>query len=131
MGAPAPGRLAFGDAILGRRVDAPGALAFIHGTVHAEYRIHDIDPTCPGWAKIAGDYLWVRVVKESVRFHGTSREDRSAFAVAVSADDAANEAKITKQIAALLATRFEATPHPVSNRFRRGCLRGLKAPIGA
>src|SRR5262245_12561905 len=44
---------------------------FIHGTVRAEYRIQDIDPTCFGWSGIASEYIWVRVVKDTVRFIGT------------------------------------------------------------
>ncbi|CAN5746774.1 hypothetical protein BH18ACI4_BH18ACI4_05070 [soil metagenome] len=105
--------------------------AFIHGTVRAEYRIQDIDPACIGWAKLAPDNLWFRVVKDSVRFQGTAEEDRAGLASVVSpATEAANLSKITKQIAVLLATRFEATPHPVSKRFRRGSLRTLNAPIG-
>ncbi|MBA3356626.1 MAG: hypothetical protein H0U18_11970 [Pyrinomonadaceae bacterium] len=110
---------------------------FIHGTVRAEYRIRDIDPACRGWAKRAADYLWIRVVRDSVRFEGTAQEDESVLGGGISilpvdtaVVDAANMAKITKQIAGLLATRFEATPHPVSNRFRRGLLRSLNAPIG-
>src|SRR6266545_562362 len=46
--------------------------AFIHGTVRAEYRIQDIDPHCLGWSSAsASKYLWIRVVKDSVRFTGT------------------------------------------------------------
>src|SRR6185295_14875088 len=70
-------------------------------------------------------------VKDTVRFKGTAVEDRSGLTSVVSPDtEAANLAKITKQIAVQLATRFEATPHPVSTRFRRGSLRTLNAPIG-
>lgn len=111
--------------------------AFIHGIVRAEYRMDDIDPSCLGWSKKAADYLWIRVVRDSVRFQGTAEEDRSFFELAatVSGSDpaatvAANVAKVTRQIARLLAKRFEATPHPVSKRFRRGALRSLSAPIG-
>jgi hypothetical protein len=111
--------------------------AFIHGIVRAEYRLDDIDPSCLGWSRKAGDFLWIRVVRDSVRFQGTAEEDKSMFdlAAAVSTGDpaaaaAANVAKVTRQIARLLAKRFEATPHPVSKRFRRGSLRSLNAPIG-
>src|SRR6266542_4100197 len=105
--------------------------AFIHGTVRAEYRIQDIDPNCTGWAKLAADSLWFRVVKDSVRFQGTAEEDRSGPPIVISdATVAANLKKITKQTAVLLATRFEATPHPVTKRFRRGALRTLNAPAG-
>jgi hypothetical protein len=111
--------------------------AFVHGTVHAEYRLEDIDPHCLGWSHNAADYLWVRVVKESVRFEGTADEDVNPLDSLVSvvltntaAADAANLAKVTRQIAGLLATKFAATPHPVGKRFRRGAMRSLNAPIG-
>jgi hypothetical protein len=110
---------------------------FINGTVHAEYRIQDIDPACIGWGKLAADFLWIRLFKDSVRFQGTADEDLSAldsgiaiFSGDPAATDTANLAKITRQIAGLLATRFEATPHKVSKRFRRGSMRSLNAPIG-
>ncbi|MFZ0611484.1 MAG: TlpA disulfide reductase family protein [Desulfobacterales bacterium] len=111
--------------------------AFIHGIVRAEYRMDDIDPACLGWSKKAPDFLWIRVVRDSVRFQGTVEEDKSIFEFAATVSDsdpaataAANVSKITRQIARLLAKRFEATPHPVSKRFRRGSLRSLNAPIG-
>jgi hypothetical protein len=110
---------------------------FISGTVYAEYRIQDIDPACIGWGKLAADFLWIRVFKDSVRFQGTADEDLSALDAGIvifsgdpAATNAANLAKITRQIAGLLATRFEATPHKVSKRFRRGSMRSLNAPIG-
>ena len=102
---------------------------FIHGTVHAEYRLHDIDPNCFGWSQIAASHLWIRVVKDSVKFTGTAFDDRSPFEAAQLVNDDEINARITRQIAALLASQFEATPHPVSPRFRRGALRSL-APAG-
>jgi hypothetical protein len=39
-------------------------------------------------------------------------------------------AKVTRQIAMLLSTRFDATPHPVSPGFRKGQLRSLNLPAG-
>jgi hypothetical protein len=112
--------------------------AFIHGTVRAEYRIQDIDPHCFGWsAASAANFIWIRVVRESVQFRGTTEEDRDPFIVAAALNpadaataQATNEAKVTNQIAVLLATRFAALPHPVSKRFRRGSMRSLNAPIG-
>src|SRR6266508_1642663 len=112
--------------------------AFIHGTVRAEYRIQDIDPHCLGWSSAsAAKYLWIRVVKDSVRFTGTAEDDRDPMLEVIAIDgadgaaaQAAAEAKITKQIASLLATRFAAAPHPVSTRFRRRSMRSLNAPIG-
>jgi hypothetical protein len=105
--------------------------AFINGTVRAEYRVQDIDPSCPGWEKNAADHLWVRVIRDSVTFRGTVENDESIFELAgAGSDPAASIAKVTRQIAHLLARRFEATPHPVSKRFRRGSLRSLNAPTG-
>lgn len=110
---------------------------FMHGTVRAEYRVEDIDPSCFGWAGIASEYLWVRVVQHSVAFDGTAEEERAPFELSPIAAGAggaaaatASIAKITKQVAGLLATRFQATPHPVSRRFRRGSLRSLNPPSG-
>jgi hypothetical protein len=109
--------------------------AFIHGTVRAEYRMEDIDPACAGWGQMARDYLWFRVVRDSVRFTGTADEDRGALGLSAAlgaggtAADAANIAKITRQIALLLATRFAASPHRVtSEQFRRGRMRSLVSP---
>ena len=107
--------------------------AFIHGTVRAEYRVQDIDPSCPGWSKKAADFLWIRVVRDSVSFQGTA-EDDEAYSRSRSrdppSDPAADIAKITRQAARLLARRFEAAPQQVSKHFRRGSLRSLNAPIG-
>jgi hypothetical protein len=107
--------------------------AFIHGTVSARYRLDDIDPKCLGW-KHAADQFWFRVIQDSVRFDGTADEDvrpRDAAVIVsltgLAAADAANTAKITKQIAWLLATRFEASPHPV--KFGRGSMRSLSIPL--
>ena len=55
---------------------------FIHGTVTADYQIVDIDPTCFGWGGRASEYLWVRVIRDTVKFTGTARDDRSAYELA-------------------------------------------------
>lgn len=110
--------------------------AFIHGTVRAEYRIDEVDPRCAGWGPLARNYLWIRVVRDSVRFAGTAEEDRGPLSVSAAiagtaAGDAANISKITRQIALLLASRFEPTPHRVtSEQFRRGRMRSLVSPGG-
>lgn len=112
---------------------------YIDGTVRAEYRIRDINPSCFGWsAYTAGKYLWIYVVKESVRFTGTAEDDAnpaiqmvSMGAAQTAADHAAKEAAITRQAVYLLAKRFAAAPHPVSPRFRRGSMRSLREPSGA
>jgi len=111
---------------------------YINGTVHAEYTLKEIDPQCFGWSKLASDYLWIRVVKDSVTFRGTGEDDMDPVLdpiAGVSTADpaavaAANIDKVTKQIANQLAVRFEPTPHQVSKRFRRGSMRSLNAPIG-
>ena len=110
--------------------------AFIHGTLRAEYRVHDIDPGCRGWRGRAADYLWVRVVPDSVRFEGSALDDvllqpslaLVGDAAADAAAEAARVAKVTRQAAALLATDFEATPHPVGAGFRKGSLISLAVP---
>ena len=111
--------------------------AYINGMVRAEYRLQDIDPSCPGFSKNAADFLWFRVVRDSVQFRGTAVDDVGfGDMVAIPSGDpeaieAANIAKVTRQIARLLAKRFEATPHPVSKRFRRGSLRSLNNQGGS
>jgi hypothetical protein len=62
----------------------------IHGTVRAQYRIHDIDPNCLGWRGIAGDYLWLRVVDNSVSFDGTAYNDSNYFMQATLIDEQRN-----------------------------------------
>ena len=52
---------------------------YIHGTVHADYRLRDIPSNCLGYAHTAAGFLWVRVVRDSVRFLGTA-EDEQGFA---------------------------------------------------
>jgi hypothetical protein len=107
--------------------------AFINGTVRAQYHIEDIDPQCFGWATLAKEYIWVRVIKETVSFHGTTAEDHGPFEgpiVPGGEDHGALEARITRQIAVLLATTFEAKPQRVSKRFRRGSMRSLVPAIG-
>jgi len=103
---------------------------YIKGIIHAQYRMHAIDRTCPGWKDRAQDYLWFRVVKESVRFTGTAVDDVNLLVVTALVDEAAVNQRITRQIAALLATTFEPAPHRVSRRFRVGNLRTISAPLG-
>lgn len=98
---------------------------FIHGTITAEYRIADIDPNCLGYRRNAADYLWLRVVEESVRFNGTAVNPRG-FGFVVTPDPDLIP-RITRQITRLLARRFVASPHPVDKRFRRGSIRTLVA----
>ena len=100
---------------------------FIHGTVGADYLVEKVDPTCRGWRHIADDYLWVRVVEESVTFRGSAVDDLTVggLGVITGEDDATINARVTALIATLLKTQFEATPHKVSRAFRPGSLRSL------
>lgn len=105
---------------------------YLHGEVTAEYRLRPIDANVPAWSRHADDYLWFRVVRDSVKFRGSANDDiglLDIFAMPGADLDAAAQAmnaKVERQVARLLAKRFEATPHPVSSHFRRGALRCLK-----
>ena len=104
---------------------------YVVGIVRAQYKIQDIDPNCAGWRNRARDYLWFRVVKDSVSFTGTAVDDLNSLVVVNSiVDEAGTNARITRQIAELLATQFEAAPHRVSQHFRAGSMCSLAAPIG-
>jgi len=103
---------------------------FIHGMVRAEYRIHDIDPSCPGWSKKAADFIWVRVIRDTVQFTGTAVDDAQPWLVSAVAAGQDIESRLGRLIARQLATTFAASPHPVSRQFRRGAMRSLSVPIG-
>jgi len=103
---------------------------FIDGVVHAEYRLEDIDPNCLGWRKDASEFLWFRVVDDSVSFHGTAANDESFLAVSATVDEQDVIDKVTRQLRLLLKTRFAPMPHRVSKRFRRGSMRTLNVGIG-
>ena len=99
---------------------------FIHGIVRAQYRIDPIDPSCWGWEKLAAQYLWIRVIPDTVSFTGTAVDDDLDFSVlAAGMDPAVADARITRLARVLLKVRFEATPHKVSKRFRKGSMRSL------
>lgn len=103
---------------------------FIHGTVRAQYRLEGIDPRCVGWSKKAPEYLWIRVVGDSVSFTGTAVDDVNLMLTALPGESpAAVNARITRLITLLLKTKFEATPHHVSKRFRRGAMRSIHLGI--
>lgn len=98
----------------------------IHGVVRAEYRFQDIDPECLGWRRIAGDYLWMRVVRDSVSFEGTAFDESSVLGTTELATLATLnplhemlvKARIAKLVSVLLETRFAPRPQPVSKTFR-------------
>ena len=103
---------------------------FIHGTVRTQYRLEGIDPSCRGWGKKAGEYLWIRVVGDSVSFTGTAVDDVNPMMLPAPGESpAVVNARITRLITILLQTKFEATPHHVSKRFRRGAMRSLHLGI--
>ncbi|MBX7435409.1 hypothetical protein JDV09_25400 [Mycobacterium sp. Y57] len=102
--------------------------AFINGQVRARYRIDDIDPNCHGWRTRANSHLWIRVDHETVSFRGTTADDVSlSDLVAIVPGPPATDPipAVTRQLAYQLAGRFEAAPHPVSPRFRRGQMMSL------
>jgi hypothetical protein len=90
----------------------------IHGTVRAEFSLQDIDSRCPGWHELADQYLWLRLVDDSVAFEGHVYKDADAPPVAF--DEGAVKAVITQQLALLLETTFAANPQRVGERFRHG-----------
>ncbi len=98
---------------------------FIHGAVIADYEMEDVDPSCRGWRGIASQYVWIRVVPDSVQFRGDAFDHTSIFQVVLPVDPNRVNALITRQISLLLMTRFETAPHKVSGRFRRGAIRTL------
>ncbi len=104
---------------------------YMNGTVRAQYHIADIDPKCLGWSKKAADHVWVRVVPETVHFAGTAEDEINFTGMYTPGgaveDHAQVEERISRQVAVALLTEFQATPHPVSKRFRRGSLRSLDA----
>ena len=106
------------------RFDADPGSAYlpqaIHGTVSASYKIEPIDPRCPGWKKAANDYLWARVLKDTVRFSGTVS----------GVDDPEVKPRIERLVAHLLDNRFEMAPHKVYKRFRPGQMRSLTSEGG-
>lgn len=117
-------------AIRARYTPDPGSVPipeFIHGIIRAQYRIDNIDRTCTGWGKIAADYLWIRVIRDTVSFTGTAVDDPGMLAVAPPIIDAATaDERITRLARFLLSRRFKAAPHKVTSaRFRRGSMRSL------
>lgn len=119
--------------IRARYVPDPGTeplAEFINGTLHAEYRLEDIDPNCRGWRTRAPDYLWFRVVDDSVSFHGTAADDPSFLVLSATLDEQDVIDRVTRQLRHLLKTRFAPAPQRVGKRFRRGSMRSLNVGIG-
>lgn len=68
------------------------------------------------------------MIRDTVKFSGTASSDGDALFVIVAQDPVETQRAISEQIALLLATQFEAAPHPVGKRFRKGAMRTLNAP---
>ena len=91
----------------------------IHGTIYATYRLDAVDPTCPGWAGIAADYVWPRVIQSSVKFEGSAYTDLADL-IQVTPDDLDRVHRhIGGHLANLLATQFQPKPHRLTSQFRR------------
>ena len=120
-------------AVRARYTPDPGSVPipeFIHGTIRARYRLDMVDHSCFGFEKLNAEYLWVRVVDDSVSFTGTAVDDVSIMSAAqTSIDPSTADARITTLARHLLKTRFQATPHKVSRRFRFGSMRSLNTGI--
>jgi len=91
----------------------------IHGIVHAEYQFEDIDPSCFGWRGIAADYLWMRVIKDSVSFEGILRNESSILSLIGVIDEQAVKTRVDKLLATLLDTSFAPPPQPMGKQFRQ------------
>lgn len=91
----------------------------IHGTVRAEYRLHDIDPQCVGWHRAGGDYFWFRVVKDSVTFEGTVLNESLSLVFSHLLNEPVIKTHLTKHLASILARQFEPAPQRVDKRFQR------------
>ena len=90
----------------------------IHGTVWAVYQFEDIDPGCFGWRGIAANYLWMRVIKDSVSFDGTLRNESSVLSIIGVLDEQVVKARVDELLATLLDTTFAPPPQPISKQFR-------------
>src|SRR4051794_7607086 len=82
----------------------------ISGTVRAEYRLADIDPSYPGWAGDPSGYLWFRVVEDSVSFQGTVQNELDPAGADLPVDVPATIEKVNRQLKHLLKTVFTPTP---------------------
>lgn len=100
------------------------------GTLRAIYALEDIDPSCPGWRKLARTHFWVRVVEDSVSFSGTyGVEDITS--IAWLEDAAVLDAKMTTQLRALLSYSFEPAPQEVPDSFRKGSFKSIVQAQGS
>ena len=75
----------------------------------------------------AADYFWPRVLKDTVRFRGTTDDDGDPQIVF---DEAEVNARIERLVAQLLDYQFESAPHRVERSFRPGQMRSLKSGTG-
>lgn len=107
----------------------------IHGTIRAMYRLDRVDSSCPGWAQLAEDYMWLRVVQSSVSFDGTTRNDLGETLLGEQPEHDHVVSHISQHLAKLLATQFQPSPHRMSAQFRRlitrtqGSSSGVAVPL--
>lgn len=85
---------------------------YINGVVRATYEVKSIDQ-CSGWKTKAKDFIWTRVLPDTVEFTGTTTDDRPVPFGAADADG-----RIERLLARLLEHRFEAPPQYVGKEFR-------------
>jgi hypothetical protein len=91
----------------------------IQGTIYATYRLDAVDPSCPGWADLAADYVWPRVIQSSVKFEGSAYTDLVDL-IQVTPDDLDRVHRhIGGHLANLMATQFQPKPHRLKSQFRR------------
>jgi hypothetical protein len=100
-------------------VGSPPLADVIHGRISALYRLENVDPACPGWAEIADDYVWLRVVRSSVTFDGSVYGDADTLRLLDSEHQERVQRRISSHLATLLAGHFQPKPHRIGSQFRR------------
>jgi hypothetical protein len=101
----------------------------MHGTLRARYQLTKIDPSCIPWGRLASEYLWFRVVEDSVSFDGEYGDDDWISLDLF--DKAETDAAMSKYLATLLTTTFEAAPNKVTGRFSRHLFKSVIQTDGA
>ena len=117
----------------------PGSPRFadvFRGMLRATYRIVDVDASCAGYRDAADDYLWLRVMHNSVSFDGVAYTESSALVLTPIDDQPDLPQRIGRRLAALLAGPFAPRPHRIGRRFKRirslstGTRSGVAIPLG-
>ena len=99
------------------------------GTLHATYRITEIDPSCFGWGGLASQYMWLSVVYGSISFDGSYADDELT-AIGLVDVPTANQ-QLSRQLAYLLVKKFAAVPQKMSDRFRQHLFKSILEPDGS